>query len=181
MSLRDKYTDEEWYELEKIALGGKYKHINFALKNEKSYEGNIPTDHIFLLDEIGQMPQLNRKVSWDFKPFEFEKKQNGNIIDSFNKFNNIANEIIKEKIFSRGIIESMIEIVNENRVSGITPKVAIMSINDYTLFSKQVDELNFIVGKISSINFTVKEILLCGCKIKVHTSENAEDGKIEIY
>lgn len=191
MSLRNKYTKEEFDELEELILNSRkkeefdYKHIKFAITSEKSYDGI--EKKWYELDEIGQ---FGKKFGlWNFEPLKNTGHKhnypeiNQDIKDAFSKYIKSETEIkerwsnafdpLQKEIKYACIINHMVKNILEKKANGIISQVAIMSIDDYDSFIEYVSKFQN--------EFNTTGIIIAGVKLLVHPSINAKDGEIEIY
>jgi hypothetical protein len=175
MSLRDKYTKEEWVELEKEV---------FKKTDEKAYDGinpsiDLPEEAVFptsLKDWDAVKPKLNvfgkgmAKDTADDKidPKEYIFAENYSLIE----------EKIKQVVKQSSIINQMTYKILEKKANGIIPEVAIMSMGDYDEFHKAIPYTH---SNENNSNIKTSGVRIAGVTLLIYPTPNIEDGEIEIY
>ena len=165
MSLRDKYTDEEWDALqEKSAQSIKDRCDNLAYYNADKK----PLTHNYEVSPFGKV------YLWDFSR-GMNKDTDLTLIEAGNyKFaENISVEEmlsarIKKENQHRDVIQNIVDKIHERKLSGKQCEVAIMSYLDYDALQSMND-------------FEIHSVWISGSLLKIHPSPNLKNGEIENY
>lgn len=171
MSLRDKYTDEEWDAIPPFTGFHHNKLLEKATQAIKDrcdnlvyYDANKkPLTHE---DEVDPFGKVNL---WDFSG-GMNRDTDITQIESRNyKFaENISAERIKKENQPRYVIKNIVDKIHERKLSGKQCEVAIMSYSDYDAIQSMND-------------FETHSVYISGCLLKIHASQNLQDGEIEVY
>lgn len=164
MSLRDKYTDEEWNAIPPFTG---FHHNKIVEEISKAISLGV--------DKLKSIPQKKDKVNlWDFSGGMCKDNDIHIIPENHYKLaeNISVEEMLIDKVKKenqpRELIEKIVDKVYEIKANNKDCEVAIMSISDYDAIQSMHD-------------FKIEQIEVMGYKLKIHSSLNLEDGEIEIY
>lgn len=154
MSLRDKYTKEEWDAIPP------FKGFSF----NKTIDEKIEEARETMKQRI-----VNSFTSGMNRDTDFTHVESGNYKFADNiSVEEMMVERLKKENQPRDVIQNIVDKIHERKLSGKECAVAIMSYSDYDAIQSMHD-------------FETHSIWISGSLLRIHSSINLKDGEIEIY
>lgn len=154
MSLRDKYTNEEWNAIPP------FKGFSF----NKTIDEKIEEARETMKQRI-----VNSFTSGMNRDADLIQIESGNYKFADNiSVEEMMVERIKKENLPRDVIKNIVDKIHERKLLGKECAVAIMSYSDYDALQSMHD-------------FRIDSVWISGCLLKIHSSINLKDGEIEIY
>lgn len=180
MSLRDKYTDEEWDSIPPF-IGFHHNKVKEEIMEKAAQAIKDTCDNLSYYDADKKPLTYEDEVSpfgkvnlWDFsggisKDIDLQElpKQNYKFAENISVEEMLAERIKKENQ-PRSVIQNIVDKIHERKLSGKQCEVAIMSYSDY----HALQSMNY---------FKIHSVWISGYLLKIHPIPNLKDGEIEVY
>lgn len=174
MSLRDKYTDEEWNAIPPFTGFSFNKtideRIEEARETMKQRIVNSFTSGMNRDTDITQIESGNYRFAENISVEQM-------LAERIKKENRIKMSIEKKKIITQQIFDK----VKIEKTEGRTPRIILMSINDYDIFHDPNNNEYKYYFEDESSKKNKSGVYHSGFAIITHKCFTVEDGEIEIY
>lgn len=210
MSLRDKFTDEEWdaippftgfhhnkvkeelLEKQIKEINNRYGHLIFTTTTKESYKGISENADPHLLDEMvvggfSAYDSARKPLTHDDEVGQFGKVNLWNFSGGMNKDTDLEKLPEQDYKFAENIsAEEMLaeRIKKENQPRDVIQNI-VDKIHERKLSGKQCEVAIMSYSDYDALqsmhDFKIHSVWIAGVLLKIHPSINLKDGEIEVY